>query len=142
MALQVLDPLVVHFGLCFLLDLVHLFVLLVLHLWDLGGQVSLDSLYMGDRHVTEFLFGNNCIEYNNLVLSQECSITAVLPYLGILDCQDDLGFLWYQGYNVPPFLEVLCDQMDHVDLGFLDHQLVQEVLQQIAQGHLVLQWNL
>lgn len=144
MALQALDPLVVLLCLCFPLDPVHLFVLFVLHLWDLGGQVSLDSLHMGGRHMTEFLVGSNCIEYFQSIswCCLECSITAVLPYLGSLDCQGDLGFLWYHEYSVLPFLEVLRDRMDHVDLGFLDHLSVQELLQQIAQGHLVLHWDL
>lgn len=59
-ALQVLDPLVVHLCLYFPLDPVHLFVLLVLQLWDLGVQVSLDSLHMGGTG--KMFVSNNSIE--------------------------------------------------------------------------------
>lgn len=49
-ALQAQDPPELHLCLCFPLDPVHLFVLLVLHLWDPGGQMSQDSLGILDCH--------------------------------------------------------------------------------------------
>lgn len=75
-------------------------------------------------------------------LSQECCFTEVLPHLGILGCQDDLGFLLALKYNAPPFQVVPLDRRGHVDLGFLDRLLLQEVLEQASQGNLVLQWAL
>lgn len=70
-ALQALDPLEVHLSLWFPQDPVRLFVLLVLPLRDLGGQVSQDSLHMGGRQMTMH-------RIIPITLWSECCMTAVL----------------------------------------------------------------